>query len=388
MYRHFINVIKREVLRIYKRPGHLILLTLGIIFCYVFFLTLMGEGQPENLPIGIVDQDGSYLSQRLCHEIETTQGVHVKQVYATHAEARDAMQRGEIYAFLDVPAGTYREVLEFRAPHIALYSNQIFLLSGTLSYRSLMTICNLASGAVQREVLRKKGYSEDAIMGLIMPVELDTHQIGNPAANYESYLLTTILPGLLGLMVIMLTVYVTGEELKKQTSREWMAVAGGDVVVALAGKLLPYTFWFLFLQEVGNVVLFAGMHFPIEGSFGTLFLAALLFVLAMQACGLFILGLVPIMRDAICLAAFWGIWGFSLSGFTYPVSAMDRPLHTICLLFPLRHYYMIYVNEALFGGSFGQSAPYLIGLMCFMILPFTVMKRLRNAFVYQNYPLK
>jgi ABC-2 type transport system permease protein len=388
MYHHFINVFKREVLRIYKHPSHLILLTLAVIFSYVFFLTLMGEGQPEKLPIGIVDEDGSYVSQRLCHEIEAMQGVHIKQVYDSHAEARDAMQRHEIFAFLEIPSGTYREVLEFRSPHISLYANQIYLLSGSLSYRSLMTICNMASGAVQREVMRKKGYSEDAIMGLIMPVELDTHQIGNPMANYECYLLTTILPGILGLMVIMLTVYVVGVELKKKTSKEWMAMAGGDIFIALGGKLLPYTFWFLFLQEVGNVVLFGGMHFPLNGSFGTLFLASLLFVIAMQASGIFLIGLIPIMRDAICLAAFWGIWGFSLSGFTYPVSAMDPPLHTICLLFPLRHYYMIYVNEAIFGGGFAQSAPYLVGLLCFIILPFTVLMRLRSALVLQNYPLK
>lgn len=388
MYKHFVNVLRRELTRIYRKPAHLLWLTAAVVFSYVFFLTLLGEGQPQKLPVGIVDEDGSYVSQRICHEIEAMQGVHVKRVYHSHAEAREAMQRKDIYAFLEIPEGTYRRLLEFRAPKMTLYANQVYLISGTLSYRTLATMCNMASGAVQREVMRKKGLTDHQIMGLIEPVELDTHQIGNPMANYSSYLSTTILPGVLGLLVVMLTVYVVGEELKRQTSHDWLRAAGGDIVVALAGKLAPYTVWFLLLQELGNVVLFSFLHFPMEGSFLTLLLGALLYVVAMQACGIFLIGLIPILRSAICLAAFWGIWGFSFSGFSYPVSAMATPLHTICLLFPLRHYYMIYSNEALFGGGFGQSAPYLVGLVCFCLLPFAVLKRLRNALVLQNYPLK
>ena len=100
MHTFFIS-LKRELRRIFRQgqSRYLILTSLGIVFCYVFFLTLMREGQPERLPIAIVDQDGSYLSRRLCHEINATQGVRVVAVYPTHTEARRAMQRQEIYAF-------------------------------------------------------------------------------------------------------------------------------------------------------------------------------------------------------------------------------------------------------------------------------------------------
>ena len=191
----FAQALKREIKRLlYQGQARYLLLTsLGIVFCYVFFLTLMAEGQPEQLPIAIVDRDGSYLSRRLCHEINAMQGVQVVAVYNSHASARKAMQRQEIYAFLEIPKGTYNDVLSFTRPHLALYSNNAYLLSGALSYRSLATISKLASGAVQREVLRKKGYDENRIMGLIQPIELDTHLISNPTANYQPYVLTTML---------------------------------------------------------------------------------------------------------------------------------------------------------------------------------------------------
>lgn len=375
---NYMNVVLREIRRICAHPRHVIAAVLSIAFAYVFFLTLMQDGQPQRLPIAIVDQDGTFLSRRLCHEINATQGVEVTQVYNSHSEARKAMQRQEIYAFLEIPAGTYRDVLSFKSPHICLYANNAYLLSGTLSYKSLMTICNLASGAVQREVLRKKGYDEDKIMALIMPIEIDAHLIGNPMANYQSYLLTTILPGILGLVCLLLTVYVIGIELREGTARAWLRAAGGNMFVAIMGKLSPYALYFLLIQMLGNIVLFGFLHFPLEGSFLVLALGSLLFVLAMMSFGIFAFGLLLDLRNAVCISAFYGILGFSLSGFTYPVSGMSPALQAISVIFPLRQNYLIYTNEAIFGLPFSHVVPHLLVLMLFIGLPLAVNHRIKQ----------
>ena len=372
------NVLQRELTRIMAHPRYLIFATLGIAFSYVFFLTLMRDGQPQKLPIAIVDEDGSYLSRRLCHEIEATQGVHVARVYNSQEEARAAMQRQEIYAFLHIPHGTYNSVLAFKAPHIVLYANNAYLLSGTLSYKQLMTICNLAAGAVQREVLRKKGMGEEQIMGLIMPIEIDAHLVGNPMANYQSYLLTTILPGILGLMVILLTVFSIGIESREGTDREWLATAGNRMGVAMVGKLLPYACWFAVLQLVGNLVLFGFCHFPMQGSYLTLAVCSILFVLAMMSAGVFFYGLIPQVTNAVCVSAFYGILAFSLSGFTYPVSGMARPLQALSVLFPLRQNYLVYVNEALLGLPLANSYVHLCILALFLLLPLLTNSRIKK----------
>lgn len=372
------NVLRRELPRIKAHPRYLILATLGIAFSYLFFLTLMRDGQPQKLPIAIVDEDGSYFSRRLCHEIEATQGVRVARVYNSHKEARAAMQRQEIYAFLHIPHGTYNDVLAFKAPHVVLYANNAYLLSGTLSYKQLMTICNLAAGAVQREVLRKKGMGEEQIMGLIMPIEIDAHLVGNPMANYQSYLLTTILPGILGLMAILLTVFSIGMESREGTAGEWLSAADGRIGVALVGKLLPYACWFIALQLLGNLVLFGFCQFPMQGHYLTLALCSVLFVLAMMSAGVFLYGLIPQMTNAICFSAFYGILAFSLSGFTYPVSGMARPLQALSVIFPLRQNYLVYVNEALFGLPLSYSYGHLCILVLFLLLPLITNSRIKK----------
>ena len=345
----------------------MVLMTLGVVFSYVFFLTLMREGQPEDLPIAVVDHDGSYLSRRLCHEMDAMQGVRVVAVYDNHHQARTAMQRQEIYAFLEIPEDTYANVLAFKAPHMALYANNSYLLAGTLSYKALATVGKLSAAAVQREVLRKKGYDDERIMGIIQPVELDTHLISNPMANYQPYVLTTVLPGIVALMVLLLTIYEIGRERKEGTLRDWFASAGGNSLAAIAGKMAPYTLWFSLIVVVGNIVFFGPGRYVMLGSFWWIALASVLLVVAAQSMGVFLSGVIPQQHMSVCIGAIYGALSFSMSGFSYPADAMPTPLQALSYLFPLRHYYLTYADVAMFGSGLEHCWPHLAALLLMLI---------------------
>lgn len=362
-----LHTFKRELDRIFRggQARYLIYTTIGLAFCYVFFITLMKDGQPTRLPIAIVDHDGSYLSRRLSHEINATQGVEVVAIYDTHKEARESMQRGEIFAFLEIPKDTYSGVLSFSRPHIALYSNNAYLLSGSLSYRSLATISKLASGAVQREILRKKGYDEQQIMGLIQPIELDTHLISNPTANYQPYVLTTMLPGMLGLMVVLLTSYMIGTDRKKGTLGEWLS---HGLPGSWIGKMLPYTLWFTLLGVLGNIIMYGWCGYTMLGNFWIIVLDTLLLVLAMQSTATFLAGLIPEPHLSTCVCAIYGTLAFTMSGFSYPVSSMPSFLQGFSMIFPLRHYYLAGSKVSMFGCGLADCWMHLLILFAFQVM--------------------
>jgi ABC-2 type transport system permease protein len=117
------RVFQRECRRVINQPSYLVILTLGAALTFVIFASMTSAGQPQRLPVGVVDLDGSYLSRRICHELDATSGVQVHAVYNNHMEARRAMQRGEIFAFYEIPKGTYNQVLQFKAPKFVLYNN-------------------------------------------------------------------------------------------------------------------------------------------------------------------------------------------------------------------------------------------------------------------------
>jgi len=370
----------------FSRPIY-IFASVGIpVFCAIFFLTFFGEGIPEKLPVGIVDHDRSSISRRFAREINATQGLCVTDYYASYPEARQALQEGRIYGMLEIPEGFYSDLLANRRPKMAFYVNSAYLIGGTLSYRQLLTMANLVSGAYQREVLRAKGMPDGQIMGLIQPILIDAHQIGNPEANYGVYLLNLLLPGVLELTILMIVIFSIGYELKRSTSREWLDTAGGRMSAAMAGKLTPYTVLFLIIGWSIDILLFRMMHYPITGSVGNMLLATTLFVLATEAVAVWMIGLFPVLRDGVCFAALYGVLAFSFAGFTFPVESMPAAISGLSVLFPLRHYFLWYAKEAMYATGFAGWWPQAVALLAFLVLPLTVYNRLHKAMYNMNYP--
>ena len=362
------RVVNRELRRIWLSPRYLVILTLAAVLSFVFFATMTQEGQPQKLHVGVVDLDHSYLSRRLCHELEATQGVSVAAVYDNHTEARMAMQRGEIFAFYEIPAGTYNELLQFHAPRFSLYTNQSYLLAGSLSYRQLATMGKLAAGAVQREVLRKKGYKDDAIMGLIQPVALETHPVGNTKASYCIYLMTTLIPGIIALLALLHTAYVIGRERQERTVKSWMRKAGGDALKAMWGKALPYTCYYSMLLLLANVIMYGPMGMPLEGSWLLLALHSVLLIVAGQSAAMFLMGCVPDPSVAMSLTSAYATLSFTMCGFSFPVDAMPLPMQSFSLMFPLRHYFLAMRDIAFFGNGFDICWPQTAMLTAFWLL--------------------
>lgn len=350
------------------RPRYVILLTIGIIFSFVFFATLMKDGQPQKLPVAVVDMDGTYLSRRICHELAATQGVDVIAVYNNHTEARKSMQQGKIFAFYEIPQGTYNELLQFHAPHFGLYTNTAYLLAGMLSYRQLATMGMLAAGAVQREVFRKKGYTDEALMGLIQPIEFDTHPIGNPWISYKIYLMTVIIPAIIAFLSLVHTSYLIGRELEERTIRSWMYKARGNALKAILGKILPYTFHYSLLAFTANLIMFGPMHFPMAGNWPLLMLFTVLLIFAAQCAAVFIAGCLGDPQLSLGITGVYGALCFSLCGFSFPVESMPRVLSSISWLYPIRHYYLAYRDMAIFGNGLEHCWPQLCALLSFGLL--------------------
>jgi len=358
------------------------------LFCMLFFMTLMERGAAEKMPIAVVDLDQTSISRRVCHEMQATPSADIVLITNSYPEAREAMQQGKLYGIFVIPDGFYSDLVAFKRPRLDFYMTNAYTVGGNTAYKQMLTMANLASGAFQREVLRKKGLPDDVIMHRIQPVAIESHLLANPWGNYSVYLVSTVLPGILGLIALMLTIFAIGFELKQKTSREWLATAGGNYTVAMIGKLIPYTVIYQVLGIVCHLMLYNIAGFPVLGSHMRLLFGLLLFIMAMEILGIIIIGCLPTLRDAVSVGALYSMLGFSLSGFTYPNMAMLPVAQALSWLEPLRHYYLIYVNEALMGAPSINSLPHAMSLVAFIIPALCVAPRLHRALINQNYPLK
>ncbi|EEF78093.1 ABC transporter permease [Phocaeicola coprophilus] len=380
-----LNIAKREVLRIAVRPLYLFCMIIAPVFCYLFFTTLMANGLPTDLPAGVVDLDNTSTTRNIIRNLDAFQQTHIVAHYPSVMEARKAIQRGEIYSFYYIPEGTTEATLASRQPKVSFYVNYSYLIAGSLLYKDQRTISELAAGAVGRATLYAKGATEDQAMAFLQPIVIDTHALNNPWLNYSVYLCNTLFPGILMLLIFLTTIYTLGEEVKNGTGRELMHLADNSITKVLIGKLLPHTLVFFVIAVFYNVYLYGYLHYPCHSGIFPMLLAGLLLVLSSQAFGVFLFGLFGSFRLALSAASLWGVISFSISGFTFPVMAMHPTLQALCVLFPLRHYYLLYVNFALNGYPLIYAWQAVVALLVFLLLPFLVLKKLRTILLQYVY---
>ena len=380
-----LNIAKREVLRIAVRPMYLFCMIIAPVFCYLFFTTLMANGLPTDLPAGVVDLDNTSTTRNIIRNLDAFQQTHIVAHYPSVMEARKAIQRGEIYSFYYIPEGTTEATLASRQPKVSFYVNYSYLIAGSLLYKDQRTISELAAGAVGRATLYAKGATEDQAMAFLQPIVIDTHALNNPWLNYSVYLCNTLFPGILMLLIFLTTIYTLGEEVKNGTGRELMRLADNSITKVLIGKLLPHTLVFFVIAVFYNVYLYGYLHYPCHSGIFPMLLAGLLLVLSSQAFGVFLFGLFGSFRLALSAASLWGVISFSISGFTFPVMAMHPTLQALCVLFPLRHYYLLYVNFALNGYPLIYAWQAVAALLVFLLLPFLVLKKLRTILLQYVY---
>lgn len=387
MWKSILAVAKRELGIWVRRPIYFVGSLGVIIFGTVFFLTFFQAGLPSKLPIGVVDYDNSSLSRNFIRQLDATQIGEVQQ-FETFAEAREAMQRGEVTSVCVLPDHFSADIQASRRPTFTFYINGLYFVGGSLAYQDILTMINLTSGAVQKQVLTAKGVSEHDQKGLLRPVNIDVHRIGNPMTNYGVYLNNLLIPGLLQMMIILVTIYAFGTELKYSTSRHLMKTANGSIVNAVLGKLLVYTLYFSMVGLTIVMLLYHWLGYPLAGSIWYMFLDMLLMVLATEAVAITIVGLIPVCRFAISIGALYSVMGFSMAGFTLPVDAMLPILQGLAVIFPLRHYYLFYVQEQMFATGFAGWYTEVIHLLLFLFLPLLVLNRLKKAYINLDYPKK
>lgn len=383
--RQLSRLMGRELRRLSREPICWFCMIVAPLFCYVFFTSLMQSGLPTDIPLGLVDNDHTSTSRNLARNLDAFQMTAIKQQYASVTEARRAVQRGEIYGFYYIPKGLSRKAQRQEVPTLSFYTNYTYLVAGSLIYRDMRTMSELAAGAAGRTALYARGATEGQAMAFLQPIVIETHAISNPWLNYNIYLSNTILPGLLMLFIFMVTVYSLGMEVKNGTARQWLSMAGLSMPKALIGKLLPQTLIFSLMGLVYIVLLYGVLHFPCRSGMPTMTLVMFLGVLAAQGLGVFMFAMLPSLRMGLSFASLWGVISFSICGMSFPVMAMHPSLQGLSLLFPLRHYFLLYVNCALDGYPLFNAWPYVAGLCAFAALPALLQVRLKKVMLTTPY---
>ena len=379
------HIAIRELRILWTNPIYGFAMVAFPILVVFFFTSMMSEGVPTDMPVGIVDLDNTSTTRSLERHLDGFQMSHVVGRYASFNEARKAMQRNEIYGFLYIPKGTTDAMLAQRQPTISYYYTYTTIAAGSMVMKDMKTISTLGSAAMGQAVMQAKGFTNQQIQTLLQPIKIDLHQISNPWSNYNIYLTTVMVPGIIMLFIFLISAYSIGTELKFSTSKEWLAMADNRITIALLGKFIPQTLIFLAIVFAYQFYVFKVLDFPHPGGSWMLVLLGVLQVMASQGFGIFAFGLFPSLRMSMSICSLWAVLSFSMAGSAFPIMGMDSPLQSLSWLFPLRHYYMIYQICVFNGFPLIDAWFHFAALVAFMLLPWMVVGKIKNAMLNYVY---
>ena len=352
----------------------------------VFFTTMLDDGVAMDLPVGVVDQDNSAMSRGLTRNLDAMQSSRVVYRFANVTEARNAMQEGKVYAYLLIPEGTAAKLLAGRRPKISYYYTMTCMTAGSMAMKDMKTIGTLGSAAVGQATLSAKGASKEQIRAAMQPVTVDAHMIANPEGSYNYSLTTVFVPGILMLFMALLSAYALGTEMMKfDTGKEWLAMADGNILVAIIGKYIVHALVFLLVIFLYEYYIFEVLHFPRLGGTWKIVRLTLLQVSAGLGFGIFAFGLMPSLRMSMSISSLWSVLSISMCGSAFPVAGMDAPLQAMSWLFPLRHYWMIYQATVLNGFPVIDVWFHFVALIAFTLLPWFVLRKVKNAMLNYVY---
>jgi ABC-2 type transport system permease protein len=355
------------------------------VLLVVFFTTMLDDGLPQDLPIGVVDHDNSATSRSLIRNLDAMQNSRVVYRFASVTEARNAMQEGKVFAYLYIPEGTAAKLMAGRQPDISYYYTMTCMTAGSMASKDLKTISMLGSAAVGQATLSAKGATKEQIRTALQAVTIDAHMIANPQGSYNYSLTTVFVPGILMLFMALLSAYALGMEMKFDSGKEWLARAGNNILVAILGKYIVHALVFLLVMFSYQYYIFNVLHFPHLGGVWSIVRLTLLQVAASIGFGIFAFGLMPSLRMSMSISSLWMVLGISMCGSAFPVAGMDPPLQAMSWLFPLRHYWMLYQATVLNGFPVIDVWFHLVALVAFTLLPWFVLRKVKIAMLNYVY---
>lgn len=370
--------LRRGCLELLHTPLYLWCIIGVPLLTAVFFMSLLSGGVAVQAPGAVVNLDHSAASRQLERSLSSLQMTSLKHRLNSYSEAIDMLQRGEIVGFVIIPEGFGRKAVTGGHPTLTYYINYSYFSAGSLLMKDYTKLTKIANGSLMQARLSATGMGKEQVRAMLQPYADQMHALSNPWIDYGVYLSNTFVPGVLALMILIITSYSLTLELKAHTSTQWLHTAGGSVIKAVTGKLLPQTVLFTLTGWAIQVMFYCLKGYPLHCPLWHMMLAMALLVVACQAFALLIACALPNLRFSVSVCSLLGMLSFSLAGFSYPVEQMYSWIKPVTAILPIRHYFLIYADQALNGLPLAYSARAIAALLAFTLAPALLLWRFKR----------
>jgi ABC-2 type transport system permease protein len=355
----FLLVARRECLWLLRDRVALLLIFGVPLFAFVVLTTVFSHPVIRGLGVTVVDEDKSDASRALVEYVAVSPSLHIVDRSGTLSTAVQDIRSGKAISAVYVPPDFERDLKADRRPQVVGFYNQQFLTAAGIASSGLS---DTLSAAAKVAAPAGRAAPTPASIGQLTG---ETIALVNPQKNYAQFLLRALLPTIIHVVITLAAGYSVGSEFRRRNSREWLASAGGNPIVALAGKLAPL-FVIFFLIMLAEVLALEGMlQIPFKGDVPLLVVAASLLIIAHLSVGTLLQLLAGDLATGLGLAGLIASPAFGYAGVGFPTIGMNAFAQIWGAILPLRWYMAVLLGQAARGLPVSESAT-----------PFTVLAAL------------
>jgi ABC-2 type transport system permease protein len=341
-------VARREWRWLLHDPAARILIFAVPLFAFVVLAAAFSHPVMRGLGVVVVDEDRSETSRAFVEQVAASANLAIVERAGDLATAARAIRAGDAIAAVYIPANFERDLKAERRPQVVAFFNQQYLTAAGVASSGLSDSLSAATKSAAARVAPKAAH-----IGALVP---ETIALVNPGRNYAQFLLRTLLPMVIHVIVAIAGGYSVGSEFRRRSMRAWLKSAGGNPLVALAGKFAPLFAIFFFIMLSVPLILEGIFAISFKGDVPMIVAAGSLMVIAYLALGALVQLLVRDLSTGLGLTGLIVSPAFGFVGVGFPILAMNAFSIAWSVILPLRWYMEVLLGQAARGLALQDSA--------------------------------
>jgi len=354
----WVGIIVKEFIQL-KRDR----LTFGMIIGIpVLQLILFGyaiNADPKRLPTAVLQADSSPYSRTLLAAMQTSGYFRLDRQVDNEHELEDLLARGRVQFAITIPENFGRKLVRGERPVLLVEADAS---DPAATGNAIAALAQISQTALSRDL----GGSLQDLNPVPPPVDLRVHRRYNP----EGVTAYNIVPGLIGTILTMTMVLMTGLAMTRERERgtfENLLSTPALPLEVMTGKIVPYIL--IGLIQVTLILLAALLLFevPMQGNPLLLYLVVLLFIAANLTLGITFSSIARNQLQAMQMTFFFFLPSILLSGFMFPFRGMPEWAQWLGSILPLTHFLLLVRGIMLKGNGFTDLWPQMWPIVVFML---------------------
>ncbi|MDR2766171.1 MAG: ABC transporter permease [Holosporaceae bacterium] len=339
-------ILKKEFLQLKRdRATAAMVVLIPIVQLLLFGYAI--DNDPRHLHTALLSRDNGVFSRTIAAGLKNSEYFRVDEEVASDDGGRKLLQQGVVQFVLTIPEDFSRNLVRGRGPSLLLEADASDPVTVAGAVGALNGILTTSLRRCLNGPLSFLGKSA------VSPLNIMVHKLYNP----EGFTRYNIIPGLIGVLLLLTGMMITALSLTRERERgtmENMLSMPVTPIEVMCGKIVPYILIGYLQAAVIILVAYFLFDIPILGSSWLLALTLLMFLMCNLALGFAISTAAKNQMQSIQMTIFLFLPSIMLSGFMFPFSGMPQWAQAIGNCIPMTYFIRIARGIILKGSNFSE----------------------------------